>query len=181
VLAALGGGLLWLAARVAGRPAVSGDATLAGVLAGWALVAAVAGHLAGRWHDVLPDDVVRAQAFPLVLLVGAWYAGQLGGPDALVRALAAYVTFTALFRTAALVAAPDGTTLRAAAVWFVGTAPVALVGSVGYAGAGAVGRRLLGTAVAAVPGGLGVEVLVVAAPAAVVLGHALWRSWRAVG
>lgn len=173
-----GAGLLVLVAFVASRGGLEGRSAVATVSAAWLVVALVAGRLAGRLHPALPDEVVRAHAFPLVLLVGAFYAAQLGRSDTLVAALAAYGLFTALFRTAALVAAPGDRTLRAAAVWFLGTLPAALVAYVGYAGAGAFGRTLRRTADAVVPAIPGVAAVAVAAPVTVVVGHAVWRLCR---
>lgn len=178
VLVLGGAGLLGLVAFVAGRGGLDGRSAVVTVSVAWLVVALVAGRLAGRLYPALPDEVVRAHAFPLVLLVGAFYAAQLGRSDTLVAALAAYGLFTALFRTAALVAAPGDRTLRAAAVWFLGTLPAALVAYVGYAGAGGFGRALRRTVDAVVPAIPGVAAVVVAAPVTVVVGHAVWRLCR---
>lgn len=180
-LGLVGAGLLALVAFVASRGGLEGRAAVATVSVAWLAVALVAGRLAGRLHPALPDEVVRAHAFPLVLLVGAFYAAQLGRSDVLVAALAAYGAFTALFRTVALVAAPGDRTLRAAAVWFLGTLPAALVAYTRLAGAGGFGRTLRRTVDAVVPAVPGVLAVVVAAPATVVVGHALWRLWRVLG
>lgn len=180
-LGLVGAGLLALVAFVASRGGLEGRAAVATVSVAWLAVALVAGRLAGRLHPALPDEVVRAHAFPLVLLVGAFYAAQLGRSDVLVAALAAYGAFTALFRTVALVAAPGDRTLRAAAVWFLGTLPAALVVYTRLAGAGGFGRTLRRTVDAVVPAVPGVLAVVVAAPATVVVGHALWRLWRVLG
>lgn len=151
------------------------------LLASWVIVSAVAGRLAAGSVPTLPDDVVRAQAFPLLLLVVAWYVGT--GTDYLLLAgvLAAYGLFSALFRTVALVSRGETSPLWPAGLWFVATAPAAVVAYGTLTEFGGLLSVLTVERLPSVPGAAGGEaMLAVLAAAAVVVGHALWRFGRAV-
>lgn len=150
---------------------------------GWMVVAVLAGQLAAGSARGLPDDVVRVQALPLALFVSAWYLRRVEGLDLLVGGLLAYGAFAALFRTSALVGRGTGSALRAALVWFLGTAPAVLVLSASrIAVAGRVGPvpvAELGDGM----GGLGPTVgaaLALGTPVAVALGYGFWRLGRAL-
>ncbi|WP_255194898.1 DnaJ domain-containing protein [Halorarius litoreus] len=161
-----------LVAIAVGRPRVS----VGVLLATWALVAAIAGRFAVASAATLPDDVVRAHAFPLLLLVAAWYIGLQTPYRLLAGGLVAYALFAALYRTVALVS--RGSVVRATGLWFVATAPAAVVVYARRADLGGVVRRATATLSSHVPLPAGAVVVAVAVVAVVPLGHALWRLGR---
>lgn len=143
----------------------------------WAIVAGLAGRLAAGGSDALPAEVVRAHGFPLALFVSAWYVRLGTDRELLAVALIVYAAHATLFRTAALAAGRDRSTGRAAAVWFVGTAPAALVVYATHVAHLEPKRMVepLGVA-SALPFVDGLLLAVVVASAVVVaLSHALWR------
>lgn len=165
-----------VALALASRPP---DVSAGVLLASWVVVAAVAGWLAAGSAPTLPADVVRAHAFPLLVLVVAWYV-ELGTEYRLLAgSLAAYGLFAALFRTAALASGRGSSALRPAGLWFVATTPAAVVLYVSQTATPGVLSAVTAEALASVPAPVGSEVLLaVAAAVAVVLGHALWRLGR---
>jgi hypothetical protein len=150
------------------------------LLASWVVVAAVAGRLASGSASTLPDDVVRAHAFPLVILVAAWYIAL--GTDYRLAAvgLAAYGLFAAVFRTAALTAS-GGSALWPSCLWYLATAPGAVVAYVTLTDHPGALSESLSRLVASVPVPAGGEpVVAVVAAVLVVVTHALWRFGRLV-
>jgi curved DNA-binding protein CbpA len=150
------------------------------LLASWVVVAAVAGRLAAGSASALPDDVVRAHAFPLVVLVAAWYVA-LGTDYRLVAVgLAAYGLFAAVFRAAALTSS-GGSALWPSSLWYLATAPGAVVVYVTLTDRPGVLSDTLSRVVASTPGPVGGEpVVAVVAAVLVVFGHALWRLGRLI-
>lgn len=149
------------------------------LLVSWVIVAAVAGRLAAGSAPALPDDVVRAHAFPLVVLVAAWYVA-LGTDYRLVAGgLAAYGLFAAVFRTAALTSRGGSSALWPSSLWYVATAPGAVVLYVTLTDRPGVLRATLSSLAASTPGPVGsAPVLAVVAAVVVVSGHAVWRLGR---
>lgn len=182
-LAGVAAGSIGLAVAVGGDvPVVSGGVAI--LVASWLVVAAVAGALAARSAGWLPDEVVRAQAFPLALFVGAWYVRLGTDYGAVALVLVAYAAHATLFRTAALVAGGERSTVRSAAVWFVGSAPAAVLvyaTRITPGGSDLVGGPVVGVAASASDVLGGALVLAVAVPVAVGVMHAGWRFLRLLG
>jgi hypothetical protein len=179
VLLGLGAAIVGGASTLAFPPLVG--AALVGGL--WVVVSVVAATLAARFTGVLPDEVVRAHAVPLTVLVLAFYVYlYLDVPVLLPAVLMGYGVFTALFRTTTLVATGRGR-VAPALCWFVGSAPVAIVV---FGAENGLTAALVGTAVTRLPAALAepavamsviaqAVVVGVALPLTVSLAHASWR------
>lgn len=169
-----------IAVAVAGTVPVTGGGE-AVLVASWLVVATVAGAFAARNAGWLPEEVVRAQAFPLVLFVGAWYVHL--GTDYGIAALGllAYAGHATLFRTAALAAGDERSVARSAAIWFVGSVPAAVLvyaTRVSPDGSDLVGGPVVGTVARTSELLGGALILAIVVPVAVGVAHAVWRSLR---
>lgn len=179
--AALVVGLLAVASVALSLVPRSTTVSLGVLLASWVIVAAVAGRLAAGGVPALPDDVVRAHAFPLLVFVVAWYVATGTEHRLLAGGLATYGLFAALFRTVAMASSGGTSALRPTGLWFLATAPAAVVLYGLLTGSPGVLRVLAADALSVVPGPVESEpVLAAAAAVAVVFGHAVWRFGRVV-